>query len=98
MLVKGAYFITGSVEGAGRQRRQELHWQEKRQLCHRLFLSRTCEREIRRWEEMAHICSSDSGSYYTRSDAMGCEEQVGRDGLSFDSDGSEDQMARKDTY
>ncbi|RWW65284.1 hypothetical protein BHE74_00027417 [Ensete ventricosum] len=90
----GAYFVTRSVEGTGRQ---ELHWQEKRQLCHRLLLSRTSEREIRRWEEMAHSCSSDSGSYYARSDAMGREEQVGRDGLSFDSDGSEDQMAGKDT-
>ncbi|RRT63128.1 hypothetical protein B296_00000874 [Ensete ventricosum] len=89
-----AYFVTGSVEGAGRQRRQELRWQEKRQLCRRLLLSRTSEREIRRWEEMAHGCSSDSDNYCTWPDAMGREERVGRDGLSFDNEegvaGSED--------
>ncbi|RZS06874.1 hypothetical protein BHM03_00037594 [Ensete ventricosum] len=66
----------------------------------KLLLSRTSEREICRWEEMAHDCSLDSGSYCTRSDVMGREERVGRDGLSFDSEegaaGSEDQMARKE--
>ncbi|RRT43530.1 hypothetical protein B296_00056351 [Ensete ventricosum] len=102
ILVKGAYFATGSIEGAttGRQRRQELHWQEKRQLCHILLLSRMSEREIHRWEEMVHDCLSDSGSYCARLDAMGREERVGRDGLSFDSEegtaGSEDQMAGKE--
>ncbi|RWW63825.1 hypothetical protein BHE74_00028978 [Ensete ventricosum] len=34
----------------GRQRRKVLCWQEKRQLCCRLLLSRMSEREIRRWE------------------------------------------------
>ncbi|RRT70900.1 hypothetical protein B296_00006317 [Ensete ventricosum] len=48
-LVKGAYF----VKAAGRQRRQELRWQEKWQLCRRL-LSRMSEREIRRWEGKWH--------------------------------------------
>ncbi|RRT73696.1 hypothetical protein B296_00006129 [Ensete ventricosum] len=65
-----------------------------------LLLSRMSEREICQWEEMAHNCSLDSGSYCTRPDVMGCEEWVGRDGLSFDSEegvvGSEDQMAGKE--
>ncbi|RZR72721.1 hypothetical protein BHM03_00016127 [Ensete ventricosum] len=60
----------------------------------KLLLSRTSEREIRRWEEMVHGCSSDSDSYCTWPDAMGREERVGRDGLSFDNEegvaGSED--------
>ncbi|RWV89658.1 hypothetical protein GW17_00048184 [Ensete ventricosum] len=83
---KRAYFVTGSVEGARRQRRQELRWQEKWQLYRRLLLSRMSKREICRWEEMAHDCSSYSGSYCAQPDAMGCEERLERDGLSFDSE------------
>ncbi|RWW56169.1 hypothetical protein BHE74_00037134 [Ensete ventricosum] len=95
-----AYFVTGSVEGARRQRRQELRWQEKWQLYRRLLLSRMSKREICRWEEMAHDCSSYSGSYCAQPDAMGCEERLERDGLSFDGEegvaGSEDQIAGKE--
>ncbi|RRT82863.1 hypothetical protein B296_00003990 [Ensete ventricosum] len=39
---------------------------------------------------MAHGCSSDSGSYCAWPDAMGREERVGRDGLSFDSEFMDD--------
>ncbi|RWW44931.1 hypothetical protein BHE74_00049273 [Ensete ventricosum] len=54
---RGAITVTGSVEGvtAGKQRRKMLRWQEKRQLCRRLLLSRTSEREICRWEGQRSI-------------------------------------------
>ncbi|RWW65226.1 hypothetical protein BHE74_00027479 [Ensete ventricosum] len=52
-LVKCAYFVTESVEGTTTGR-QELRCQEKRQLCRRLLLLRTSEREIRRREGKWH--------------------------------------------
>ncbi|RWW62342.1 hypothetical protein BHE74_00030529 [Ensete ventricosum] len=41
-------------------------------------------------------CSLDFGSYCMRLDVMGCEEQVGRDGLSFDSDDGGERVAAGD--
>ncbi|RRT46144.1 hypothetical protein B296_00036191 [Ensete ventricosum] len=52
--------------------------------------------EIHWWEEMVHDCSLDFGSYCMRPDVMGCEERVGRDGLSFDSDDGGERVAAGD--
>ncbi|RZR88622.1 hypothetical protein BHM03_00016239 [Ensete ventricosum] len=41
-------------------------------------------------------CSLDFGSYCMRPDVMGCEERVGRDGLSFDSDDGGERVAAGD--
>ncbi|RRT68902.1 hypothetical protein B296_00022835 [Ensete ventricosum] len=49
---------------------------------------------------MVHGCLSDSSNYCARPDAMGCEERVGRYGLSFDSEegtaGTKDQTVGKE--